>query len=263
MGSALAIGLLKSNEAFELRLCDRNAAKLEGIAQMFPDRGLVTAAQPREILPGVDVVLLCTKPKDLVGAVSQMRDELPASCLLVSVAAGIELEAIESALGRRIAVARAMPNTAVAVLAGTTGLILGKHADSARDEVRLARLFGAIGRVKFVPNEAAMHVVAALSGSSPAYVFMLLEALIDAGVHAGLYRSQSEFFARGAIRAAGALADDSMMPATDLRAQITSPGGTTTEGVFSLEKAGFRGSIMDAVAQTVQKSKEIAKPKSS
>lgn len=261
LGTSLARGLLRSKENdLQLRLCDRSMDKSASINAEFPDAKLFTTSDPREAALDADVVVIAVKPKDVQTTVQYMRDSLRADALLVSCASGIEVATIDSALGKQAAVARAMPNTAVSVGAGTTGIFLSENCENARDQVRLKRVFGALSGVRVVDHEEALHAVTALSGSGPAFVLVMMEAMIEAGVRAGLSRKEAEFFAKGAFKAAHALVEHSHLPPADLRAHITSPAGTTAEGLYWLEKGHFRATIMQAIDETVMRSEELASP---
>lgn len=258
LGAAIARGLLRAKkDQFELRICDRNKGKISALNEQFSQKNIVVTTQAREAVLGADAILIVVKPKDVCHAAAKLRDDLKPDSLVISCAAGIEIQAISEAIGRKIPIARAMPNTAVSISKGTTGVFLGPDCAPARDEVRLHRIFGALGNVRSLNNEDALHVVTALSGSGPAFAILFLESMIEGGVRAGLVRGESDFFSRGALQAAAALIENGILPPSDLRAQITSPAGTTAEGLYMLEKAGFRQAIMDAVEAAFKRSHEL------
>ena len=259
LGTSLARGLLRSKEnEIQLRLCDRSVAKTDRIVGEYLNKEVFTTTDPREAARGADVVIIAVKPKDVHKTLLHLKESLGAETLLVSCATGVEVSDMENTLGRRAAIARAMPNTAVSVWAGTTGIFLGPHCDVARDENRLKHVFGAISDVRAVSDEDLLHAVTGLCGSGPAFVLVMLEAMTEAGVRSGLSRSDAEFFAKGAFKAATALMHHSDLPPAGLRAQITSPGGTTIEGLYCLEKGGFRSVVMEAVDEAVLRSEELA-----
>lgn len=261
LGTSLARGLLRSKESdLQVRLCDRTVQKAEAFAQDFVGRDISSTSDPREAVRGADVVVIAVKPKDVHKMLTHMRESLGADALLISCATGIDVAAIEASLGRRAAIARAMPNTAMSVAAGTTGFFLGPNCDPKRDEERILRIFGVLSDVRSVAHEEALHAVTALSGSGPAFVLVMLESMIEAGIRAGLSRREAEFFAKGAFKAVHYLVTHSDRSASELRAQITSPAGTTAEGLYCLEKGAFRATIMDAIDETVLRSEELALP---
>jgi pyrroline-5-carboxylate reductase len=258
LGTSLARGLLRSKEHdLRLRLCDRTPAKTDGLLGEFLGAEIYTTLDPREAVKGADVVVIAVKPKDMDETLEHIRAALGADTLLVSCASGIEVSYIEEALGRKIAVARAMPNTAVSVAAGTTGLFLGQHCDVKRDEARLNRVFAILSDCRVVESEDVLHAVTALSGSGPAFVLLMLEAMVEAAVRAGLPRKEAIFFANGAFKAAHALVAHGDFSPSELREHITSPAGTTADGLYRLEKAGFRGIVMDAIDETILRSVDL------
>jgi pyrroline-5-carboxylate reductase len=253
LGSALARGLSRT-DGIELVVCDRHPAKVaeaieggEGTAE--PD--LAVAAD------GAEVVVLAVKPKDIHG-VAQVVDALAEEdALLVSCAAGLPFASISGAASRS-ALARAMPNTGSGVGAGCTAVVLGPRCEETRDTSRLNVIFGAVGEVVHLAVEDELHGATALAGSGPAFALLALEAMIDAGVAAGVPRAPAETYARGAFRAAAALADGGELDPAGLRARITSPGGTTAAGLAALERGGARAAFADAVAAAYARSREMS-----
>jgi pyrroline-5-carboxylate reductase len=258
LGTSLALGLLRSNTAgLELRLCDHHQSKMNLIASEFPLLKIVTSLFAKNVAKGAEIVIVAVKPKDVERTLLQLKDDLGAQALLVSCAAGIQTQFIEKVIGKKCSVARAMPNTAVAVAGGIVGIFLGTNCDVQRDEERMNHIFGVLGAVRAVYAEESLHVVTALSGCGPAFALLFLEALVDAGVRSGLSRSEADFFAKGALRSASVLVDHVGLPPSELRAQITSPGGVTAEGVYQLERLSFRHAIMEAVDASKKKSEQI------
>lgn len=256
LGTSIARGLMRSHgQEFQLSFCDHDRKKSDALATEIT--GAAALATVGEAVGTAEVVIIAVKPKDVKEVVNQIGAKLSANALVVSCATGIATDSLESWVGNKVAVARAMPNTAVSVGAGTTGLFLGSACEPQRDTKRLQQIFSALGDVKMVGSENDLHAVTALSGSGPAFVLLMLEAMIDAGVRSGLARTDAEFFAKGALKGASALASKSTMSVYDLRAQITSPGGTTIEGLYTLEQGGFRHAIMDAVEAAEMRSIDL------
>ncbi len=252
LGAALARGLLGQTD-FDVALCDRHAEK---VAPFVGTRARA-AADARSAVQGADVVVLAVKPKAVPALLAEIDGALNDEALVVSCAAGVPLKRLEALLSQG-AVARAMPNIGASVCAGTTAVVLGRGADPARDRARLDRLFAAVGTVKVVVDEAQLHAITAVAASGPAWVFLVVEALVEGGVEAGLPRHDAEAYAAGALRAAAALLDSGKATAGELRAQVTSPGGTTVAGLAALERAAVRAAFMDAVRAAVARSWEIA-----
>ncbi len=258
LGTSLALGLLRSKVSnFELRLCDHNQSKMDLIVSEFPSLKIVTSLFVKNVVKDAEIVILVVKPKDLERTLIQLKDDLGVQTLLVSCAAGIQTDFISKVIGRKVAVARAMPNTAVAVAGGIVGTFLGPNCEIKRDEQRLNSLFGVLGSVRAVQAEESLHAVTAVSGCGPAFVLLFLEALIDAGVRAGLSRSEADFFAKGALHSATVLVDHVGLPPSELRAQITSPAGVTAEGLYQLERLAFRYAVMEAVDASKKRSEQI------
>jgi pyrroline-5-carboxylate reductase len=200
--------------------------------------------------------VIAVKPAD-VETVGRALAEVGIGRVL-SIAAGVTLASLESWLGGSVAVIRAMPNTPALVGSGASAIAGGRHA--AEDDVAWAReILEAVGTVVTVP-EAALDAVTGLSGSGPAYVFLLAEALIDAGVLVGLPRPVArDLTVQTLLGSARLLVDTGDEPAT-LRAAVTSPGGTTAAGLRALEAAGVRNAVLDAVAAATARSRELGRP---
>jgi pyrroline-5-carboxylate reductase len=252
MGGALVRGWREAPE-LELRLLDqepgRAAALLEGIARGKP-------VQAAEELLEADVIVLAVKPYGIVPALARFAAAgAGPEKLFVSIAAGVELQAMEKALpGGRII--RTMPNVGAALGAGTTAAVLGSRC-AAGDADLVRAVFEPVGEVVIATSEAQMHGATGLAGSGPAFFLAFLEAMIDGGVAAGLSRADAAQYAAGALRAASRLADTGEAPAA-IRARITSPGGTTIAGLNALEHASGRASMLAAVEAAVKRSKEMA-----
>jgi pyrroline-5-carboxylate reductase len=249
LGGALARGLSRSG--IELALCDRHPEKLAAVDVRF-----ATNADATTTVAGADVVLLCVKPKATVALASSLAPALLADALVVSCAAGVSTGALAAALPSH-AVARAMPNVGAAAGASATGVFLGPRCDGARDRARLRTVFDAVGSTHEVLDEELLHAITAVGGSGPAFVLVVIEALIDAGIEQGLARADALAFASGALRAAAARVADGTEPA-EVRAQITSPGGTTAAGLARLEERAVRAAFLDAVRSATARSRERA-----
>ncbi len=179
---------------------------------------------------------------------------LPDGALVLSIAAGVTIEALEAAAPGR-PVVRAMPNTGALVGKGAAAIAAGTHATEGDLEVA-ERILGGVGIVVRVP-ESQLDAVTGLSGSGPAYVFLLAEALIEAGVLVGLSRDISDQLVRQTLLGAGTLLTEGDELPEALRAAVTSPGGTTAAGLQVLEAHGFRGALLEAVAAATRRSTEL------
>jgi len=249
MGAALVSGLVHAGWApvGQLRVVEAVDARRAELAEQFP--GLDVAADPAEAAGSVVAV----KPGDVDSVV---RAIAPLSPRILSIAAGVPLARLEAAAGPDVRVVRAMPNTPALIGAGAAAIAGGSTADS--DDLSWARsLLSAVGTVVTVP-ESLLDAVTGLSGSGPAYVFLIAEALIDAGVLAGLPRDTAAALAiQTLVGSARLLAEGADGPEA-LRAAVTSPGGTTAAGLRVLEQRGVRAALMDAVVAARDRSAELA-----
>jgi len=248
MGEALVSGLLASGRAAgDLVVAEVASSRRAELAEALP--GVTIVAEP---VP-VGSAVLAVKPPD-VPRVARRLAEAGARRLL-SVAAGVTTGAIEHAAGRSLAVVRAMPNTPALVGAGAAAICAGS-ATSEKDLQWAEEILGAVGVVVRV-SEAALDSVTGLSGSGPAYVFLVAEALVEAGVLDGLPREVAEALAyQTLLGSARMLVEGAGSPAA-LRAAVTSPGGTTAAGLRELERHGVRAAFLDAVTAAARRSREL------
>ncbi len=256
MAEALIKGLLKARIAppENIIASDTSAARLEHLEKGY---GIIVQADNIKTLRSAGIVLLCVKPQVIDAVLSQIAPAADAGKLVISIAAGISLERIEKALGASARVIRAMPNTPALVLAGATGLAAGKAA-SPEDMKTAQEIFGAVGRAVVI-EEKLMDAVTGLSGSGPAYIFTVIDALADAGVKAGIPRPLAlELSAQTVYGAAKMVLETGEHPGR-LRDIVTSPGGTTIAGLHELEKGRLRAVLMNAVEAATDRSKELGR----
>ena len=248
MGEALLAGLLAAGRgADELVVAEVSAARRDELADAYPGVAVVEAPI------AVESAVLAVKPADVSRAAAAVADT--GAARLLSVAAGVTTEAIEHAAGRRVRVVRAMPNTPALVGAGAAAICPG--ADAREQDLAWAEeVLGAVGVVVRVA-EKDLDTVTGLSGSGPAYVFLVAEAMVEAGVLGGLAREVAEKLAfQTLLGSARLLADRDSSPAA-LRAAVTSPGGTTAAGLRELERHGVRAAFLDAVMAATARSREL------
>jgi pyrroline-5-carboxylate reductase len=248
MGEALLSGLLAAGRPpGDLVVAEVSAIRREQLAAAYPNVTLVDAVVP------AGSAVLAVKPADIPGAARTVAEA--GVRRILSVAAGVTTEAIEAAAGRPLAVVRAMPNTPALIGAGAAAISPGSAAGE--DDMTWAEgVLGAVGVVVRV-TEAALDAVTGLSGSGPAYVFLVAEAMIEGGVLAGLPRDVAETLTfQTLLGSARLLADGSGTPAA-LRAAVTSPGGTTAAGLRELERRGVRAAFLDAIAAAAERSREL------
>lgn len=250
MGSALLQGLLDAGyaPAGELVVVEPVVARRDELADQFAAVTVTDApiAAPENVV--------AVKPHDVADVCAALAG-LGAG-RVVSLAAGVTLASLESWLGEDVPVVRAMPNTPALVGAGASAISGGTSAGD-DDLAWAATILGAVGRVITVP-EASLDAVTGLSGSGPAYVFLMLEALIEGGVLNGLPRDVAQLLATQTLVGAARLAAETGEDPAALRAAVTSPGGTTAAGLNRLEQAAVRGAFMDAVTAATSRSRELA-----
>ena len=255
IGRALIGGMIDSNliAADQVIATRRSEAALDAMAEEFP--GLHTTTDNVAAVEDASVVLLTIKPQSRAEVVTEIREHIEREVLVISVLAGITAERLQLGFGQDQPVVRAMPNTPALVDAGATALSPGTYATD--KHMGLAReIFEAVGEVVEVPEDQ-MDAVTGLSGSGPAYVFMFIEALTDAGVKQGLSRSDAAKLARQTVYGAAKLATDTGKHPAILRDEVTTPGGTAIAAVSALEEHGLRTMLINAVGTATQRSKEL------
>jgi pyrroline-5-carboxylate reductase len=253
MGEALAVGLLDAGwDADELAIAEIDAERHHHLETRLP--GVRVVRNPAWAAGDADVLVLAVKPTDAVGALASCADVLPEGALVLSIAAGVTVAALEAVAPGR-AVVRAMPNTGALVGCGAAAIAAGQHVTELDLEV-CERILGSVGVVVRVP-EAHLDAVTGLSGSGPAYVFLVAEAMIEAGVLVGLPRDTSERLVRQTLLGAATLLGDADATPETLRAAVTSPGGTTAAGLAVLEGHGVRAAFLEAVAAATRRSEEL------
>ena len=256
IGRALIGGLLHGHgvAADQLRATRRNAAALSELAGHFP--GIHTGTDNAAAVQGATVVVIATKPQVAPGVLQEIRAHVADETLLISVLAGQTTDALQQALGRPMPVVRTMPNTPMMVDEGATALAAGRYADERH--LGIAReMFEAVGRVEMVP-EYLMDAVTGLSGSGPAYVYMFIEALTDAGVKQGLPRPTAFRLATQTVYGAAKLVRETGKHPAILRDEVTTPGGTAIAAIAELESHGLRTMLINAVATATARSKELS-----
>jgi pyrroline-5-carboxylate reductase len=229
---------------------------VEGVRHSFgKETGSVVMESNVELVKAASVLIVAVKPDHVAELLTEIKSHLTKEHLLISIAAGVPLSRFESALGPQTRVIRVMPNTPALVGASAAGFALGKAATPEDGEVAHG-IFSAVG-VAFQLKESLLDAVTGLSGSGPAYAFLLIEALSDGGVAAGLPRDvATRLAAQTLLGSAKMLLETGMHPGA-LKDMVTSPGGTTIDGIHDLEKAGVRGALISAVRAATEKSKKL------
>ena len=222
------------------------------------DFGVAVSADSAAVVRSAGVVVLAVKPQIMPTALADIAGELTPAALVISVAAGTTLGALEAALGSEQAIVRAMPNTPALYGAGMTGMVANTATRSSARALAEGVL-AAAGQVLWLEDESLMDVVTAVSGSGPAYFFALAEQLALAGERAGLKPAAAAQLARQTAFGAGLMLVESGMSAAELRMRVTSPGGTTQAALESFARDGFEGLIERAVGAAIQRGQELGK----
>ncbi len=255
MGGALASGLVRAGAmaAGHIALFDVNPAAAGRLAADLGPGAAVAASGP-EAAAGADIVLLAVKPHTVLPLLPTLG--LTPAHLLLSIAAGVPLAKMEAALSEAVPLIRVMPNTPALVGQGATALSRGSYATEDHQALAL-EFFRAVGEAVVV-EERLMDAVTGLSGSGPAYVYLIIEALADGGVKAGLPRDVARKLAAQTVRGAAEMALTSGEHPAQLKDNVTTPGGTTIAALAVLERAGVRSAFIDAVEASTKRSQELS-----
>jgi pyrroline-5-carboxylate reductase len=250
MACALARGFLRAGLTAPEQLL---ASDVEASARQEFERatGGRTTGSNLEARASAEVLFLAVKPDQVSGVLNELRPVTSDQHLTVSIAAGIRLAQLEAGLADGARVARVMPNTPALVGASASAFTVGRWATRA-DAALVQRLMGAVGECFEVP-EKLLNAVTGLSGSGPAYVYQVIEALSDGGVAAGLPRTMATRLAAQTVLGAARMVLETGLHPGALKDMVTSPGGTTIEGLHELEKAGLRGALISAVRAAADK----------
>lgn len=251
MGQSLVRGLVAAGvySPREIVTTDANKNRLSAFAE---EMGTSSAGNV-EAVSQSSTIILAIKPIIIEDVLEEITGYINNEQLIISIAAGVKTQQIEVKLRSGIPVVRAMPNTPAMVSAGASAICRGKNASDNNIE-RAQTIFGAVGKVIEVP-ERLMDAVTGLSGSGPAYVYIMIEALSDAGVRAGLTRQKASLLAAQTVFGAAKMVIDTEKHPAELKDEVTSPGGSTIAGIAALEQAGFRAAIFDAVEAAAERSK--------
>jgi pyrroline-5-carboxylate reductase len=255
MGEALLRGIIGSEliSPADIIASDVNLKKLRGLSS---DLGITAVESNRELVKRSHVILLALKPNVIGTVLSEISSDLTQPRWCISIAAGVSIATIESILQAGCPVVRAMPNTPAMVYEGMIAICPGTYASE--DHIRRAQqIFQAVGKV-IVVQEKLMDAVTALSGSGPAFVFLIIESLTDAGVQLGLSRADAAIMAAQTVLGAGKMAVSTSEHPAILKNRVTSPGGTTAAGLYELEHGGVRASIINAVVAAALRSKQMS-----
>lgn len=261
MGEALLSRLVEAKiyQSAEVIVSEVQAERRSYLTQKYGVQ--VTAANQEVIKSGAQAVLLAIKPQIFAEVATELTQVLNLQAsqsppVIISILAGVKLSQLEAAFAG-LPVIRAMPNTPATVGAGITAISLGCHTSDTHKQIA-EQLFGCVGEVVEVA-ETLMDAVTGLSGSGPAYVAMMVEALADGGVSVGLPRAIAQKLAIATVKGTAQLLQETNMHPAELKDRVTSPGGTTIAGVSALEQGGLRSALIQAVQAATKRSQELGK----
>jgi len=254
MATALARGFTRAGlvSAGEVMASDPSEAARAAFGK---EVGAKTTQSNPEVAKFADVLVLAVKPDQVAGVLADLRDHFTVQHCLISIAAGVPLAKLEAGLGAGARLIRVMPNTPALIGASASAYALGKSA-LLEDGERVQRLLSAVG-MAFQVKEGLLDAVTGLSGSGPAYVCLFIEGLSDGGVAAGLPRDVATRLAAQTVLGSAKMVLETGLHPSVLKDMVTSPGGTTIEGLHELEKGKMRGALISAVRAATEKSKKL------
>ncbi len=255
MGEALISGLISSASSKpENIICtDVREAKLSELQEQY---GVQTTTSNLEAVADSDIVVYAIKPQIMAAVLKETAEKLDMSKLIISIAAGVPMQAIESYLNKKLRLIRVMPNIAAAVKEAATAVAAGKNASE--EDIKLAMtIFNSIGKTVFIPENYLMDAITGLSGSGPAYIFLIVEAMADAGVKVGLSRQEAFFLSAQTVLGAAKMLIETREHPGQLRDRVTSPGGTAIAGLATLEEGGLRTTLINALEVYTNRSKDL------
>ena len=256
MGEALVKGVLRAklSSAGKIIVSDVDKKRCQILEK---ETGIKTTQENKKVTSGSDIIILAIKPNVMGDILEELKNDIAPKHLVVSIAAGIPLSFIESFLNKGCRAIRVMPNTPCLVGETAAGYALGKNAT--QDDGKLVgQILNAVGK-SFLLEEKHLDAVTGLSGSGPAFIYMVIEALTDGGVKMGLPRDVSTTLAAQTAFGAAKMVLEAGMHIGELKDFVTSPGGTTIEGIHALEKGGIRNAMINAVEAATKKSKRLGR----
>ena len=254
MAAAMLRGILSKNhiDKSDIIISEISQAAIDKVQSQMQ---VAATTDNKEAVRKSDVIILSVKPQYYKEVIKDIKDELQDEQLIVTIAPGKTLEWVEAKIGKPTKIIRTMPNTPALVQEGMTGVCSNERVTQ-EELQQVCNLFKCFGRVELIP-ENLMDVVTAVSASSPAYVFMFIEAMADAAVADGMPRAQAYQFAAQAVMGSAKMVLETGMHPGELKDMVCSPGGTTIEAVRVLEKKGMRSAVIEAMKSCVGKSRSL------
>ncbi len=255
MGEALISGLIVSGSSKPKSIIctDVRESRLDEIKKEY---GVRTTDNNIEAVDTSDIIVYAVKPQIIAAVLKETAEKLDMSKLIISIAAGVPMAAIESCLNKDLRLIRVMPNIPAAVKEAASAIAAGGHATD--EDVDLAmEIFNSVGKCVFLKENYLMDAITGLSGSGPAYIFLIVDALADAGVKMGLAREEALFLSTQTVLGAAKLLLETREHPGQLKDRVTSPGGTAIAGLATLEEGGLRTTLIHAVEAATNRSKEL------
>lgn len=256
MGSAMVGGIVKSGltKPENVFVAGRNKVTLENLRQEY---NINIVENNRELVGCADILILAVKPNGYKEVIDEIKNDCRENSVIVSIAAGLSIAMIEEMFGKPVHLIRTMPNTP-ALVGEAMSALCPNHLVTEEETEEIKKIFNSFGRCEVV-NESLIDAVVGVSGSSPAYVYMFIEALADAAVMGGMKREQAYQFAAQAVYGSAKMVLETGIHPGVLKDNVCSPGGTTIEAVRKLEQQGFRSTVIEAFKACMDKSKEMTK----
>ncbi len=255
MGEALLSGLISSGSSDPKNIIctDIREDRLKSIQEKY---GIHTTSNNIKAVEASEIIIYAVKPQIIASVLRETASCLDMSKLIISIAAGVPLAAIESCLNKKLRLIRVMPNIAAFVKESASVIAAGGNATEEDIKLSLA-IFDSMGRSIFIKENILMDAITGLSGSGPAYIFLIVDAMADAGVKVGLSREDALFLSSQTVLGAAKLLIETKEHPGRLKDMVTSPGGTAIAGIHTLEKGGLRTTLINAVEVATKRSKEL------
>ena len=255
MAQAMIGGIINAKYVLSENIIASNPTN--GKLQLVKDKdNILTTLHNTEVAKFSDIIVLSVKPNKYESVINEIKDCIKPTAVIVAIAAGISTSFMEKAFGKIVKLARAMPNTPALVGEGMSALSFNAHV-SLEEKLEVIKIFESFGKVETL-EESLMDAVPAISGSSPAYVFMFIEALADGAVLSGIPRDKAYKMAAQSVLGAAKMVLETGKHPGELKDNVCSPGGTTIEAVYTLENNNFRGTIISAMESCTAKAKKMS-----
>jgi pyrroline-5-carboxylate reductase len=255
MGEVLIRGLIQSGSVKQTDIIASDLSQ-ERLAYIADAYGIRVTPSNVELVENSSIIIIAVKPQNIDDLLNELATSSHEEHLFISIAAGVTTERLASKMHHQSGIIRVMPNAPSCVLAGIAALCPGRNVTPA-DLQRAVSIFECVGRTVIIKNEALMDVVTGLSGSGPAFVFLVIESLSDAGVQLGISRKEASLLAAQTVYGAAKMLLETGRHPSELKDIVATPGGTTFAGLKMLEKGNFRSCIMDAVEAATVRSREL------